>query len=132
MVAHWPADGYKTPSGDRAHVKAMLQSYRRYHVGTRGWQDIGYNFAIDMAGNVWEGRGMRNVGAHCASAANPGANTRYVGVIFIVGSQQDLTPKAVAAFYDLQKEEIGRASCRGRGEGAAGVGAVEEERGRRV
>jgi len=106
MVAHWPADGYKTHSGDRAHVKAMLQSYRRYHVGTRGWQDIGYNFAIDMAGNVWEGRGMRNVGAHCASAANPGANTRYVGVIFIVGSQQDLTPKAVAAFYDLQKEVL--------------------------
>src|SRR5690625_6847120 len=49
---------------------------------------------------------MRNVGAHCASAANPGANTRYVGVIFIVGSQQDLTPKAVAAFYDLQKEVL--------------------------
>lgn len=102
VTCHWPADGVKTHSSSISHVKKVLQGYRRFHVNSRGWIDIGYNFAIDPAGRVWELRGMRNVGAHAASKANPRANTTRVGVLFIVGSDQQVTDKMWDAFLGLR------------------------------
>lgn len=102
VTCHWPADGVKSHSSSKAHIKKALQGYRRFHVNSRGWIDIGYNFAIDPAGRVWELRGMRNVGAHAASNANPRANTTRVGVLFIVGSNQQVTDKMWDAFLGLR------------------------------
>jgi len=48
----------------------LMRAIYSYHTLTRGWGDIGYNFVIDRAGNVYEGRAgyERNqripVGAH--------------------------------------------------------------------
>src|SRR5690606_24318204 len=72
---HWPGTtrdeiGVET----EAQTANRLRGYRNFHVGTRGWADIGYNLAIDQAGRVWDLRGLSRVGAHCASAANPDAN----------------------------------------------------------
>ncbi|MFI2708333.1 FG-GAP-like repeat-containing protein, partial [Nocardioides sp. CER28] len=51
-----------------AEVPAIIRSIYTYHVKSRGWRDIGYNFLIDRFGRIWEGRygGVdRNViGAH--------------------------------------------------------------------
>lgn len=35
-----------------------------FHQKTRGWQDVGYNYLIDEAGTVYEGRGRDVRGAH--------------------------------------------------------------------
>ncbi|TDD72989.1 hypothetical protein E1262_00400 [Jiangella aurantiaca] len=40
-------------SGD---VPALIRSIYVYHVRSRGWNDIGYNFVIDRFGRIWEGR----------------------------------------------------------------------------
>jgi hypothetical protein len=40
----------------RAEVPALLRGIYAYHVRTRGWSDIGYNFLIDRFGRIWEGR----------------------------------------------------------------------------
>jgi hypothetical protein len=40
-----------------------LEAIRRGH-RSRGWGDIGYHYAIDRAGNVWEGRPLVYQGAH--------------------------------------------------------------------
>lgn len=46
--------------------KAAIRSIYYYHAITREWGDIGYNFLIDDAGNVYEGRfgGANVVGGH--------------------------------------------------------------------
>ncbi|SDU86543.1 FG-GAP-like repeat-containing protein [Jiangella alkaliphila] len=51
-----------------AEVPALIRSIYLYHVQSRGWSDIGYNFIIDRFGRIWEGRygGMDRavIGAH--------------------------------------------------------------------
>ncbi|MBM7519298.1 N-acetylmuramoyl-L-alanine amidase [Nocardioides nitrophenolicus] len=37
-------------------VPAILRGIWKYHVKTRGWSDIGYNFLVDRFGRIWEGR----------------------------------------------------------------------------
>ena len=39
-----------------ADVPALLRSIYAYHVDSRGWNDIGYNFIVDRFGRIWEGR----------------------------------------------------------------------------
>lgn len=109
VAVHYPADGNVTNADlTQSQVAAKLRGYRNYHVNTRGWGDIGYNFAVDQAGRVWELRGMDNVGAHCASRSNPDANTRYVGVLFVVGNAEQPTAAAVEAFKDLRTRILAR------------------------
>ncbi len=52
----------------KAEVPGIIRSIYSYHVRSRGWSDIGYNFLIDKFGRIWEGRygGVNKavVGAH--------------------------------------------------------------------
>jgi hypothetical protein len=45
------ANGYS-----RAEVPGILRSIYAYHVKSRGWSDIGYNYLVDRFGRIWEGR----------------------------------------------------------------------------
>lgn len=57
-------DGMSPFTGnDERAAAGRLESIRRVHRG-RGWGDIGYHYAIDRAGNVWEGRPIAWQGAH--------------------------------------------------------------------
>ena len=40
----------------RGEVPALLRSIYAYHVKSRGWSDIGYNYLVDRFGRIWEGR----------------------------------------------------------------------------
>jgi hypothetical protein len=57
------ANGYK-----KADVPSIIRGIYAYHVKSRGWRDIGYNFVVDKFGRIWEGRygGISRavVGAH--------------------------------------------------------------------
>lgn len=37
-------------------VPGIIRSIYAYHVKSRGWSDVGYNFLIDRFGRIWEGR----------------------------------------------------------------------------
>lgn len=39
-----------------AQVPGIIRAIYAYHVNTRGWSDIGYNFLVDRFGRIWEGR----------------------------------------------------------------------------
>lgn len=39
-----------------AQVPGIIRSIYKYHTGSRGWCDVGYNFLIDKFGRIWEGR----------------------------------------------------------------------------
>jgi hypothetical protein len=45
------ANGYT-----RAQVPSIIRGIYAYHVQSRGWSDIGYNFLVDRFGRIWEGR----------------------------------------------------------------------------
>jgi N-acetylmuramoyl-L-alanine amidase/FG-GAP-like repeat len=37
-------------------VPEIIRGIYAYHVKSRGWKDIGYNFVVDRFGRIWEGR----------------------------------------------------------------------------
>lgn len=103
VAIHWPgsttsAYGVET----QAKVAERLRGWRNYHVTGRGWSDIGYNFAVDQAGRIWQCRTTdwkgNRVGAHSASATNPDANQERVGVLFILGANEQPTKAMIEAF----------------------------------
>ena len=69
IVVHHSAG--QTNSSDYA---AVVRGYWDYHVNTRGWNDIGYNWLVDPNGVLYEGRGDRIRGAHspCMNAISTG------------------------------------------------------------
>jgi uncharacterized protein with LGFP repeats len=77
-----------------AQVPGILRSMQAYHMDTKGWSDIAYNFLVDRFGTIWEGRGggMTNavIGAHAM-----GFNTGSVGVS-VIGNFVGATPPAAS------------------------------------
>lgn len=126
VAVHWPGTSAAT-IGDpgQAAIASRLRSYRTYHVGTRGWSDIGYNLAIDQAGRVWQCRTTQwrgnRVGAHAASAGNPRANHKYVGVLLLLGASESPSHAMIQAFRDWYHNRFltgwpGRTDVRGHGQ----------------
>jgi N-acetylmuramoyl-L-alanine amidase len=44
-----------------------------------GWDDIGYNFLVGEDGNIYEGRGWTQTGAHCI-----GYNSKSIGRFYSI------------------------------------------------
>lgn len=102
MTVHYPADGNVTLARlTQAETAARLRGYRAHHINHNGWADIGYNYAIDGAGRVWDLTGD-NIGAHAGDAGNPTS----LGVLFLVGDAETPTVAAIAAFNDLRKKKL--------------------------
>lgn len=63
----------------QAQAMQQIRNDQAYHINTRGWCDIGYNFVVDKWGNIYEGRAnsltQAVIGVHAS-----GANTGTVGV----------------------------------------------------
>jgi hypothetical protein len=62
-----------------ADSKSIIRAIQKYHVKSRGWADIGYNFLVDKCGTLYEGRrgGVTKaiIGAHTY-----GFNTYSAGI----------------------------------------------------
>jgi hypothetical protein len=102
LIVHHTATG--TGGSDPA---ATVRAIYYYHAVTQGWGDIGYNYLIDSAGRVYEGRYSRDYppgttpssddewgqiveGGHALSH-NPGS----LGVA-VIGDYRDVAPSASA------------------------------------
>lgn len=79
MVDHWgglPA----VRDGDPA---ATLRAYQDYHMDSKGWLDIAYNFAVGQDGSIWECRGWDVANG----ATAPGApNRTLTAVCYLAGA----------------------------------------------
>jgi len=81
--------GPKVPSrvyaGDEKAVANYLEGVRRYHVFTKGWSDIAYNYAVDNEGRIWTLRGARYL-----SGANgdTDVNSTHLAIVAVLGKGQ--------------------------------------------
>ncbi|MFD9358967.1 peptidoglycan recognition protein [Streptomyces sp. NPDC060031] len=88
---------HHTASGNNYACKdapAVLRSLYRYHVISSGWRDIGYNFAVDKCGTVYEGR-AGGVARPVMGAHTMGFNTDSMGVA-VIGSFTSNAPPSAA------------------------------------
>ncbi|MDC7123254.1 peptidoglycan recognition protein [Cellulomonas fimi] len=76
---------HHTADGDYGSVEQAMQQLRndqRYHIESRGWCDLGYNFVVDKWGNIYEGRANSLtrpvIGVHAG-----GFNTATVGIALL-------------------------------------------------
>uniref|UniRef100_F7DQG1 Peptidoglycan recognition protein 1 n=1 Tax=Equus caballus TaxID=9796 RepID=F7DQG1_HORSE len=83
VVSHTAGSPCDTP----ASCMRQVQNVQHYHVRTRGWCDVTYNFLIGEDGLVYEGRGWDIQGAH----AGGGWNSKSIGISFM-GNYMDRAP----------------------------------------
>jgi uncharacterized protein with LGFP repeats len=90
-----------------AQAPSVLRGIYRYHVQSMGWRDLGYNFAIDKCGTVYEGR-AGGVAKPVQGAHTLGFNSNTTGIA-VLGSFSSATPpaKAVTAVSKLTAWKLG-------------------------
>lgn len=110
LVVHHTA----TANAD-ANPPATIRSIYYYHSVTQGWGDIGYNFVVDEAGNVYKGRhshttagpddtltGEDSAGNGVTAAHAYGFNSGTVGVALLgTLTRRDATSAARNALVDF-------------------------------
>lgn len=101
LALHYPADSSLPKPPTIQNVAASLRGYRNYHIRTQKWPDIGYCYAIDQAGRVWECAGER-VAAHSASPGYPLANHDGIGVLLVLGNTEQPTGAMINAIRELR------------------------------
>ncbi|WP_419995480.1 peptidoglycan recognition protein [Streptomyces boninensis] len=72
---------------------AVMRSIYRYHVKSQGWDDFGYNFAVDKCGRIFEGR-SGGVTKAVMGAHTYGFNQNSMGVAVIGSYDNASVPKA--------------------------------------
>ncbi|HIN09258.1 MAG TPA: N-acetylmuramoyl-L-alanine amidase [Phycisphaerales bacterium] len=72
-------------------AEARLEKIRKDHLQRNGgrWGDIGYHFAIDPAGRLWEGRSLRWQGAHVLAS-----NEGNIGVVVLGNYNRQILNRA--------------------------------------
>lgn len=81
-----------------ASAKQTVRSIQDYCMDVRKFADIDYNFLVDTAGRIYEGRGWMVVGSHVLNQ-----NTPNIGVCAI-GLDKDITPAQMASIRWLYAE----------------------------
>lgn len=91
-----------TPCGNETGP-GVPRAIHAFHRNGRGWAGIGYNFVIDQAGAVFEGRGYGLQGAHC-----PSWNNRAIGVQIHIGGKENPSRAALTALSALYRDACRR------------------------
>lgn len=71
---------------------AAVKAFERYHMDTRKWKSIAYNFLVDHDGVIYEGRGPGVVGG-----ATKGWNSRSESICFVGWGFEPVPEKALAS-----------------------------------
>lgn len=81
-------------STSKSAAAARLETIRKAHLRRDGghWGDIGYHYAIDPAGRLWEGRSLKWQGAH-VKARNEG----NIGVVVLGNYEKQSLNRAQSA-----------------------------------
>ena len=88
---------------DLEEGKSQVYWIQDFHQNGRGWNDIGYHFLVDRAGNIYQGRPETVIGAHVGDA-----NTGNIGVCLLgcyhppeASCFQTITPESRQSIVEL-------------------------------
>ncbi|XP_055537847.1 peptidoglycan-recognition protein LE-like [Wyeomyia smithii] len=84
IISHTATESAETQAG----MVYMVRNIQCFHIESRRWHDIAYNFLVGNDGNVYEGRGWKKVGAH-----THGYNERGIGISFVGCFMNELPAK---------------------------------------
>jgi len=100
LIVHHTA----TPNGESDWAARVRQIWD-FHVNTRGWADIGYNYLIDQNGLLYVGRGEDAKGAHFSGYNSGTCGIAYLGTFsqFTPPDTMHATFKKYAAYKSCQK-----------------------------
>jgi hypothetical protein len=89
-----------------------VREIQNFHMDVKGWSDIAYNWLVDDAGNIYEGRGWGIVGG-----ATKGENSSSHSVCYI-GNTQNVIPsdkakEAINVLIILHNNEYGEGFVKG-------------------
>lgn len=97
VVVHHTAG---SPGSTVDYSYRLVRSTQNYHMNSKRYYDIAYNFLFDQHGNIYEGRGW-----DARNGANRPENQESISVCFLGDSRHHiLTPKAKAALVSFMKE----------------------------
>jgi hypothetical protein len=75
-------------------VPSIIEGMYIFHRYVRGWNDIGYNFVVDLFGRIWEAR-MGGIDQAVVGAQAGGYNLESTGAA-VIGTFSDAVPSATA------------------------------------
>lgn len=101
IAIHWGGNKQPTWLDGIEAEKAILRSWERYHVNTKGWRGIAYGYAIGASGAIYRLRGKNNYGAHRGDVDGDSIsnNKEIVPVVFIMG--EDSGPPTEAMWRSM-------------------------------
>lgn len=97
MARHWPGTTTDHLSSDPEQVARYLQGWQDWHMDGRGWCDIAYQWAVDLAGGAWALRGL-----HTQSAAHTPWNEEAYAVLCVVGDRDQPTDDLLEALAHIR------------------------------
>ncbi|MGW0963525.1 N-acetylmuramoyl-L-alanine amidase [Streptomyces gelaticus] len=115
-----------------SQAASVLRGIYRYHVKSSGWRDIGYNFAVDKCGNIYEGR-AGGVTKAVLGAHTLGFNANSMGIA-VLGTFTTSDPPAAAvnAVAKLTAWKLGLFGADPRGKVTLVSGGGKYKKGKKV
>ena len=83
-------------SATREGQDIPVDTIKDWHVNGRGWSDIGYHFYIDIKGDIYKGRDISRIGAHCS-----GHNRNSIGICYCGGVDNDMQAEDNRTGYQI-------------------------------
>ncbi|KAL7732639.1 hypothetical protein ACLKA6_013568 [Drosophila palustris] len=98
IIAHTDTESCVTLEGCSYRARFI----QAFHIDTRNWGQVGYNFMVGGDGRVYEGRGWDLIGAHTL-----GSNSISIGIAFIGNfDQMEPTKEQLQACLSLLAEGV--------------------------
>ena len=106
IAVHWAGEAQRL--GNHTQCVSRWRDWQAFHMGSRGWSDIAYNWGVCDHGNLFVGRGW---GIRSAANGTDSANDRYLAVCWMGGEGEIPSARALATIEFLIQD------CRLRGAG---------------
>jgi hypothetical protein len=117
------------PTNDTVTVPQRLRQVQAYHMFSRGWCDIAYNFLISRDGRIWRGRGALRQGGHTYAENDGNEGICFIGTytsIEINAAQFDSVVKLLRYLHGrFPRIELNRADVKGHRQYGARFGSTE-------